>query len=232
MTEFFKALGLGPKGEEQEVANVLRSLDRRKSPLLMEIEQSHVHFRSVLAIKKGVIVVAKPTGIGANLKKDAFVRFSVPESPGRDIRMQILSPHFNLTSGNAVFICKMPTVFVEGTKRNATRFNTSRFNNLHVTFPEKNIQFRIIDLSVNGVKLFVQGKAEQTFAIGYTITPVRINISKFSADLDGLIPRVQKGASIGCEILVTSNSPARKYIDHLIKALQKQEEETLKASEV
>jgi hypothetical protein len=233
MTEFFKALGLGgQKTEEKEVADALRTLDRRKTPLLMEVEQSHVHFRSVLAIKKGVVVVAKPGGIGGNLKKDAFIRYSLPDEPGKDIRMQVLSPHFNLTSGNAVFICKMPTAFAEGTKRVATRFNTSRFNNLHLVLPDQTEQFRIIDLSINGVKVFAQGKIEHTFPIGRTISPVRIIISKFSSELDGVIPRVHKGNQVGCEILIRENSPARKYIDHLIKSLQKQEEESLQASEI
>ena len=232
MTEFFKALGLGPKSEEKEVAEALRALDHHKTPLLMEIEQSHIHFRSVLAVKKSVVVVAKPAGIASHLKKESVVRFSLPEEPGKDIRMQVLSPNFNLTSGSAVFICKMPTSFAEGTKRAATRFNTSRFNNLHLVLPEKSEQFRIIDLSLNGVKVFAQGKIEETFPIGRKISPVRIIISKVSADLDGVIPRVHKGTSIGCEIVIRENSSARKYIDHLIKSLQKQEEESLQATEV
>jgi hypothetical protein len=146
--------------------------------------------------------------------------------------MQVLSPHFNLTSGNAVFICKLPTGFAESTKRAATRFNTSQFNNLHLTLPGHAEQYRIIDLSVTGVKVYAQGKIEQTFPIGRTISPVQIIISKFSAELDGLVPRVHKGNAVGCEIVVRGDSPARKYIDHLIKSLQKQEEESLRATQV
>jgi hypothetical protein len=231
MTEFLKSLGIGPKSEEKEVAEALRALDRRKTPVLMEIEQTQVHFRSVLAVKKGVVVVAKPMGM-SGLKKDGFVRFSLPEEPGKDVRMQVMSPNFNLSSGNAVFICKLPTAFAEGTKRSATRFNTSRFNNLHLILPERSEQYRIIDLSINGVKVYFQGHVQEVFPIGRTVRPVRIHISKFSADLDGVIPRVHKGASVGLEMLIRNGSQARKYIDHLIKSLQKQEEEALKAHEM
>ena len=65
MTEFLKAFGLGGRTEEKEVAQTLKRLDREKAPLLMEVEQAQVHFRSVLAVKKGVIVVAKPMGLAS-----------------------------------------------------------------------------------------------------------------------------------------------------------------------
>ena len=68
-------------------------------------------FRSVLAVKKGVVVVAKPDGLGKYLEKKGFVRFSLPNEEGRDLRLEVISPHFNLTSGNSVFLCKLPEEF-------------------------------------------------------------------------------------------------------------------------
>jgi hypothetical protein len=155
----------------------------------------------------------------------------VPEEPGRDIRLQVTSAHFNLSSGNAVFICKMPTVFSEGTRRRATRFNTSRFRNMHLFIPSLNEQFRIIDLSMNGLKIYVQGKLGELFPIGTPITPARIHISKYSADLDMVIPRAHKGNSVGCEMSLPEESPAHKYITRLIQSLQKTEEQQLLSAE-
>lgn len=232
MTEFLKAIGLGGKSEEKEIAQVLRKLDKTKTALLMEVEQAHIHFRSVLAVKQGVIVVAKPAGLGPYLKKDSVVRFSVPDQPERDLRLLVSSAHFNLTSGNAVFICKVPTVFAEGTKRKATRFNTSRFKNLHFTAPNLAEKYRIIDLSLNGFKIFCQGKLNELFPIGRPISPATLHISKYSTEVGAVIPRVHKGNTVGCEIHAADSSPARKYIAHLINSLQKSEEAQLQAAEL
>ena len=232
MTEFLKAIGIGTKSEEKEVALVLRKLDKSKTPLLMEIEQAHIHFRSVLAVKQGVIVVAKPMGLGPYLKKDSVVRFSIPNQPGRDIRLQVASPHFNLTSGNAVFICKVPLAYSEGTKRKATRFNTSRFSNLLFTIPNRSDKYRIIDLSLNGFKIFCQGKLNELFPIGRPISPAMLHISKYTTDVGVVVPRVHKGNTVGCEIQGPENSPARKYLAHLISSLQKSEEEELRGAEL
>ena len=232
MAEFLKAFGLGGRGEEKEVVQTLKRLDKSKTPLLMEIEQSQIHFRSVLAVKQGVIAVAKPMGLGAHLKKDSVVRFSVPDEPGHDIRLQVASPHFNLTSGNAIFICNFPTSFSEGTKRRATRFNTSRFNNLLLSVPTLKYRFRIVDLSMNGVKIHVQGNVEQMFPLGQPISPANIAISKYSVELGVVIPRVHKGNTVGCEMAVPEGSSTAKYLVHLINSLQKSEEKNLQTAEL
>lgn len=231
MTEFLKAFGLGAKSEDKEIAQVLRRLDKSKTAVLLEIEGSHVHFRSVLAVKQGVIVVAKPQGLGPHLKKDSVVRFSVPDQPGRDIRLSVASAHFNLTSGNAVFICKFPHEFSEGTKRKATRFNTSRFNNLHFTYPKITEKYRIIDLSLNGFKFYCKGKLSELFPIGDPIYPAILHISKYTTEVGTVVPRVHIGNTVGCEIQGPDSSPARKYIAHLISSLQKTEEKQLGGSE-
>ena len=230
MAEFLKAFGLGGKGADKEVVQTLKRLDKLKTPLLMEIEQSQIHFRSVLAVKQGVIAVAKPMGLGSHLKKDSVVRFSVPDEPGHDIRLQVASPHFNLTSGNAIFICNFPTSFSEGTKRRATRFNTSRFNNLLLSVPTLKYRFRIVDLSMNGLKVYAQGNLDELFPLGHPISPANIQISKYSVELGMIIPRVHKGNTVGCEMTVPEGSTTRKYIAHLIDSLQKSEEQHLQGA--
>lgn len=232
MTEFLRAIGLGSKSQDKEIELALKKLDREKTPLLMEIEGSHVHFRSVLAVKQDMIIVAKPGGLGQHLKKDSVVRFSIPEEPEKDLRLTVMNAHFNLTSGNAVFICKAPHSFTEGSKRKATRFNTSRFNNLHLSIPSLSYRFRIVDLSIGGLKIYVQEKIMERFPIGKPIAPVTIQISKHSADIGSVVPRVHSGNTVGCEIQITANDTARKYISHLINSLQKTEQDKLQSAEL
>lgn len=228
MAKFLKSLKLRSRSEVKAVLAAIRRIDRLKTPILMEIEQSHVHFRSVLAVKQGVVVVAKPDGLTSHIKKANIVRFAVPGEDGRDLRLEVISPHFNLTSGNSVFLCKIPEHYVEGAKRNAVRFNTSRFKNLQMVIPSLESQFRIVDLSSNGCKLYVTSPSvEAVFPLGIPISPAQINISKFSADLDAVIPRVHVSKAVGLEITYPPGGTARKYVEHLLTSLLKSEETRL-----
>ena len=228
MAKFLKTLKLRRRSEVKEVLAEIRRIDRLKTPILMEIEQSHVHFRSVLAVKKGVVVVAKPDGLTSHLKKDNVVRFAVPGEEGRDLRLEVISPHFNLTSGNSVFLCKIPEQFAEGAKRKAVRFNTSRFKNLQMFLPSLETQFRIVDLSSHGCKIYVTNiNVEAVFPLGVPISPARINISKFSTDLDAVIPRVHVSKAVGFEMTYPPGGAARKYVEHLLTSLLKSEEPRL-----
>ena len=70
MAKFLKAFGF-QKGEEREVRETLAHLTTRRATVLMEIEGTQIHFRSVFTVKRGVVVVAKPAGLGPHPKKDA-----------------------------------------------------------------------------------------------------------------------------------------------------------------
>lgn len=226
MAQFLKALGLGSRSEEREIAESLNRIGRRRVALFMEIEQSQVHFRSVMSVKRGVVVVAKPTGLGPQLKKESFIRFTLPGEEGKDVRMQVISPHFNLTSGNAVFLCRLPTEYTESTKRQNMRFNTSRFKNLHLIV-DNTRRFRIIDLSTTGFKIYVAQEIAQHFPLGKPIRQASINISKYDAELEVIVPRVHIGKTVGCQMTYPQDGSAKKYIEHLITSLQKTEEENL-----
>ena len=108
------------------------------------------------------------------------------------------------------------------------RFNTSRFKNLFIVIPKLENNFRIIDLSSNGVKIFTKlTDLNDAFPLNQPITPVEIKISKFSGELGQVVPRVHKGNTIGCEMVYENNGPAHKYILHLLNSLLKSEEGAL-----
>lgn len=215
---------MGGKGKEpKEVLSSLNMLDRNKIPVRMEIENSNVNFHTRLSIRSATVVVAKPSNLSGALSKGGTVRFKIPDSEGKEIRMEVLTPHFNLTSGNPVFLCKVPTEFAEGNQRGAMRYNTSKFTNVILTLPPNQAQFRIIDLSESGCKLYVPGlEARGTFPIGSPIVAAKISLgTKVSVNLDTLTPRNHRGQAVGCSISVTKQGPSQKYLVHLITSLEK-----------
>lgn len=232
MASLLKAIGLGRGGVEKEIHETLSHLTSRRVPVLMEVEGTQVHFRSVLSVKRGVVVVAKPPGLNVPLKKDAVVRFALPTDQSRALRMNVISGHFNLTSGSAVILCGIPHEFSEGTRRKHMRFNVSRFNNLHLLFPKQQRKYRIIDLSANGCKVYVNGGDAQAFHVGSPLQPAQIAIAKYTADLSAVVPRVIKGKTVGCEMSYGDQSDAHRYIHHLITSLQKDEEAHLSAKAI
>lgn len=228
MSEILRAIGLGPKTESRHILQVLKRLERTRTPVLMEVEGRQTHFRSVIAVKKGVIVVAKPDGLVGQLRKEDVVRFSVPLEESKDLRLQVLTPHFNLTSGSAVFLCRVPEAFTEGSRRRSVRFNTSRFKNLHLYLPALEDRFRIVDLSTTGCKIHHnRSDVGELLPLNRLIAPAKLEISRYTADLEGVVPRVHKGQTVGCEMHVPSYGNARKYIEHLVQSLLKSEEQRL-----
>lgn len=213
----------GKAKEHKAVMSSLNMLDRNKIPVRMEIENSTVNFPTRLSIRSATVVVAKPTNLSGALTKGGTVRFKIPDSEGKEIRMEVLTPHFNLTSGNPVFLCKVPTEFAEGDLRGAMRYNTSKFTNVILTMPPNQAQFRIIDLSEGGCKIYVPGQAaRETFPIGSPIAAVRITLgTKVTVVLDALTPRNHRGQAVGCSLTVSNEGTSKKYLVHLITSLEK-----------
>ena len=218
-----KHLMRGRAKEPKAVMASLNMLDRNKIPVRMEIENSTINFHTRLSIRSATVVVAKPGNLSGALSKGGTVRFKIPDSEGKEIRMEVLTPHFNLTSGSPVFLCKVPTAFAQGNLRGALRYNTSKFTNVILTMPPNQAQFRIIDLSESGCKIYVPSQeAREIFPIGSPIASVRITLgTKVTVVLDTLTPRNHRGQAVGCQLMVSKEGPSRKYLVHLITSLEK-----------
>lgn len=226
-----KGLMGGGGKEPKEVLASLSMLDRNKVPIRMEIENSTIHFNTRLSIRSATVVVAKPLNLAGSLTKGGTVRFKVPDSTGKEIRMEVLTPHFNLTSGNPVFLCKVPIAFAEENLRGAMRYNTSKFTNVIMTMPNAQDKFRIVDLSEGGCKIYVPSKeAREKFLIGHAINGPQISLgTKVSVTLKALIPRNHRGQAVGCQLEVANEGSSRKYLLHLISSLEKAISEEFRA---
>ncbi len=217
-------------GSAKELLEELGRLEKDRAVIRVEIEGSAVHFKSRLSIKKDTVVVAKPIGLREGLIAGGFVRFKLPENLEREVRLEILTPHFNLASGNAVFLCRLPVSGPSPAKRKGERYNVSHFANVQLVISNRGREFRVVDVSLTGCKvLTTPAEATTYFPINREMVQVHIQVgSKAKVELDQMIPRSHHGAAVGCEFTVKGDGPSQVYLTHLIKSLEKAETERLR----
>lgn len=210
-----------PVKVDREIAHILTRLEKNKTPIRIEIENSNTRFYSILSVKRGLVVVAKPPGLTTGLARDGFVRFRLPDEDGKDLRLQITVPHFNLLSGGYVFLCAMPKEFAESSLRGAERYNTSRFKNLYLFFPKIKGLYRIIDISSTGCKVYAdQAITIEGVEVDNPISPAKITVgSKVDIDLLSATMRSRIKNTLGFELQVGENG-TNKYLDHFLKSLE------------
>lgn len=215
----------------REVLQILNRLENRKTPIRIEIENTNTRFYSIVSIKRGLVVVAKPPGLKEGLQREGFVRFKVPDAEGKELRLKISVPHFNLLSGGYVFLCSVPKEFAESSLRGAERYNTSRFKNLFLFLPAIKGHYRIIDISKSGCKVFLeQSVAMPGLEMGNSIIPASISVgNKVDIDLKSAIPRSRFKNTMGFELRVGGNGSS-KYLDHFLKSLEAAEVKRLNTS--
>jgi hypothetical protein len=217
-------------GSAKELLEELGRLEANRAVIRVEIEGNAVHFNSRLSVKKDTVVIAKPMGLREGLESGGYVRFRLPESPNREVRLEVLTPHFNLASGNAVFLCRLPTQGPAAAKRKADRYNVSHFANVQLVIASRAREFRVVDVSLSGCKVLTTPLEAQTyFPLNRELGLVHIQVgSKAKVELNAVIARSHLGSSVGCEFSVKGEGPSQVYLSHLIKSLEKAETERLR----
>jgi hypothetical protein len=224
MARFMNLLSSQGK-EDKEILSTLTMLDKNRIPVRMEVENTSIHFNTRISVKSATVIVAKPLNLKEGLAKGGTVRFKMPDSEGRELRMEVLTPHFNLTNGNPVFLCKIPTTYAQSNMRGSLRFNTSRFNNVSLQIGTAATRYRIVDLSTGGCKIFLTSKEDKDiFSVGVPIQGARIDLGqKAAVHLKALVPRNLRGQAVGCQFEVSQEGASLKYLEHLIQSLEKAE---------
>jgi hypothetical protein len=217
---------LGSQGKEtKEIVSALSVLDKHRVPVRMEVENSSIHFNTRISVKSATVIVAKPLNLKEGLAKGGTVRFKIPDSEGRELRMEVITPHFNLTNGNPVFLCRIPTNFAASNMRGALRFNTSRFTNVSLAFGDHPERYRVVDLSMGGCKVFITSKeAKERFTVGVPMQGGRIDLgNKASVHLKSVTARNVRGQAVGCQFEISEEGSSKKYLSHLLQSLEKAE---------
>jgi len=220
-------------GGRNNIQKTMKGLERNRSPVRLEVEQTEVSFYTVLSLRPKVVVLARPPDLEDGvLKKGGFVRFIVPDASKNVVRMQVIAPNYKRERGDAVIVCQIPEEFAEKSKRGADRFNTSRFKNLKLIVPQVERDFRIVDMSYTGCKVFVEEFEEwETLKSGTGMRFTKIAIGeKAEIELDMLTPRVINPPTIAFTWEVHHGESA-KWLAHMINSLHRAEMGRLKIKE-
>lgn len=216
---------MGSEASAKELADVLAQIDSEKSPIRVEIEGSPVRFRSRLVVKNDTVVVAKPNGLREGIEAGTVVRFRLPNNSAREVLLEVHTPHFNLSSGNAVFLCKVPDSRIANAKRKTERYNVSRYANLHFVIPARARVFRVVDVCMTGCKLLASlAEAQAYFPVGEPMEDSHLRIGKEAkVEFKVITPRSHHRNSVGCEFTVKDDGPSLSYMEHLLNTLEKAE---------
>lgn len=218
-------------GEAREVQAALVGIDRRRQTIRIEVEKTQVRFNTRISVRRDVIVVAKPAALEAVLHAGTLVRFKLPSQPQREVRMEVVTPHFNLTNKQPVFLCRQPVAFCTASQRQSDRFDTRRFTNLRLELPGFAEPFRILDISQHGLRIEVHSpRPQKEFPANQPLGQGMIHMGRrVSVEVASLVPRTYMGNAVGFAMTVSSKGDHRKLLAHLLRTLDSQQRERLQA---
>ena len=211
-----------------DIFKTLSKLAQAKEPLIVEVEKTKTRFRSIISLRKDLVVIAKP--IFLKLEKGSVVRFQPPGEKDKDIRLEVFQPHFNLTSGSAVFLCKIPSGFTSA-QRGGLRFATAQYSSLFLRLGDSAKKYRIVDISETGILVNLNSTQEaKSFPRNRVLTGAQIKVREYNINLDQLTPRAHRGYQIGCEMQVTQGDASLKHLNNLVKTLEQDEARKIRAA--
>lgn len=214
-----KWLGLFGGGQD-DVTEVLEAVARNRTPVQAEIEQSQIRFQSQLSLKETAVILAKPLTLAASeLRTGGHVRIRWAGGGQREVRLEILAPHFNLPNGAAGFVCKRPTGSAKA-KRKRERYDTSRFTNLRLEVAGG--AHRVLDLCASGCRLAMTGDSKLAHtALGKETGEAVLLIGDGSRVVfEHLIPRSKHQGAVGCEFRVKQDGRSSKVLSQVLQSVQ------------
>ncbi len=226
-----KLLRMWGSGREQAaVRALLTRLDRQRTPLRMEIENSLIRFTTALACKRGTVVVAKPPALDGQRLLGATVRFHPPGEPERALRMKVAVPHFNLANGQPAFLCDPPTGFTQGSGRQSERHDTRRFRNLLLHIPALGA-FPVLDLSASGCRVESPSPDPAVqFPLDEPLGAATLQLGRNArVEVAGLVPRSHNGRTVGLELLLEPGGRGVNYLEHLLRSLERTATDSMRA---
>ncbi len=220
----------GARGETGAVNSALTKLDRKKTTVRVELENTQIRFNTVIVFRRNTVVLAKPKALEEGLKTGTMVRFHIPGTD-HDVRMEIATPHFNLVNGSPVFLCHPPKFFAKKTNRDEDRFSTKQFKNLLLHLHSLPDKFRILDLSNKGIRILTSNpNPKRQFPLAEKFKGAWIQFGKRAkVELEQVIPRSHKGQSVGLELTISDNGNNKKILEQVVKTLDRNQRDLLKA---
>lgn len=204
---------------------VLLNVAYTKTQVRVQIENSQIRFNALICTThNGSVMVGKPFGVNSQLAAGSFVRLRLPGAHKRELRLEVMLPHLNLSNGHAAFVCRPPKSLTS-CRRHFERYDTMRYSNLRLTRGQE--LYRLVDLSNTGLKVFLTGtQGPNLFPLGRDIAGSQLVLGlEAHVDLVRLTPRNYQHGMIGCEYAIASDSASQRYHRHLMESVSRSQPE-------
>lgn len=219
------------KGDAMErhlLAKTLQQVVKSRLPMRVEVENSNFSFTSVVTHLEGMLVVARPPGLGEMVTRGT--RLCIPfqgegHQPHRLLRVEVTHPNLNLSNGNAVILCRLPKQ-MDTSNRKHPRHATHHLKGITVRLGISTEHFRVGDVSANGVRLLVpMGNLESLFPLGKDLGIGQFIIKGHGLHVRSITPKTHQGRLVGCHMELAPE--AQPTLDKLIQFLEINQQKTL-----
>jgi hypothetical protein len=199
--------------------DVLAKLDAERTPVWVQIEGTPARFKSRVLLKDDQVVFGKPGDTNLSLSAGSHVRFRVPEDSEHEVRLEVFAPHVNLSSGTALFLCRIPTGGLHVAKRREDRVGVAHLTNVALVMPKSDREFRLTDISLTGCRISIPpGEAKTIFSLGRPLGDVHIQVgAKAKVELESIVPRSYQPGAVGCEFAVKGAGNSQLYLERMIE---------------
>ncbi|HEX7929016.1 MAG TPA: PilZ domain-containing protein [bacterium] len=213
--------GIG--GSQKKAHDILTQWVGDKAVVQVELEGSAARFRSRLLMSEDSIILAKPAELNAKgLAAGVMLRVKGPDDATRELRLEVSAPHVNMSSGNAVIVCRLNNAAVVRTKRKSRRYDVSNRNGVRLVIPQRGREFQLSDISDAGCSVATSRmEAETYFPLGDTLHNVRILAgTKTSIEIAALVPRAHKARSVGFAFTLKEDPQSKNNLSRIIQVLE------------
>lgn len=214
-------LGIG--GSQKQTQDVLAELAAERAIVRVEVEGSAARFKTRVFMNEDSVVLGKPAELNApGLVLGAVLRVSLPDDPERHLRLEVSAPHVNMSSGNAVIMCRLPTAKLVRIKRKSERYDVSNRGGVKLVIPQRGREFQLFDISDTGCSVMTSRmEADTYFPVGDTLKNVRIQAgSKTAIEIAELTPRTHRARAVGFAFRVKEDPQSRNNLERIIQVLE------------
>lgn len=224
----------GKGRDRKKIFRGLKKMGKERKMLHLEVEYLNIRFQSMVAVRRGSVVLGHPMGVKGAVKKGASLRFVLPGTKGREVRMKVTMPQFRLHNGSLAMLCEIPTEFIPQSRRSNKRYNTRFFSNISLVFPGRKKLLRIVDFSAEGCKVYTKDlDIMEALTIGVSEPDAVIIVGKqFRIHFRGMVPRMIGENQVGFEFRAPRDDLEEQKLNSLMESLEKSEQKKYRTAAI
>lgn len=205
---------------ERNAERALRKIAKRRTPVMVEVEQHNLHFTTMLAVKGDAVVVARPRRFGRKIPVGAWLRVFHEDLPHAGFRMRVRTPLFLLRHGNTVIVADLPQQLTAASLRRSPRFDTSGYREVLLRTDGMEQPLRVLDVSGGGCRIaLARRNAEMLLPLAEKLHRGTLRIGNHPIQLSTLVPVAHLDESVGVSFQVRNDDRSPAALQRILEKL-------------